>query len=136
MGSTSKIYTWILEISVVIFTIALIWFIFIYYPKVINKNNLEVVLPKRSFYKPVYAQINKFPIETSAYRLVYDENSGVYYAFIQGKRLDEFLFNRDNAKLALKTALSVENLCNVGVFYVSTEKIDIPKQYRDNTNCH
>ena len=132
---SSKIYTWILEISIAAFTIALVWFAFVYYPKVVASYKTGVALTKKSIYKPVFAQSNKFPIETSTYRLLYDNNAGIYYAFIQGHRLDEFLFNRDNAKLALKTALSVKDLCDVGVFYVSVEKLDIPKQYKENISC-
>ena len=128
--SASKIYTWILEISVVILTSSLVWFAFVYYPKVVNQYKSGAILPQRTIYKPVYAENMQFPIETSAYRIVFEPRSNTYYAFVNGARLDEFVFNRDNAKLVLKSALSVENLCNVKVIYASTEKLEIPDQFQ------
>ena len=130
--TASKIYTWILEISVVILTSALVWFAFVYYPRVVNQYKSGAVLPTRTIYKPVYAESMQFPIETKAFRIVYEQKSGTYYAFIAGARLDEFVFNRDNAKLVLKSALSVENLCNVKVIYASTGKLEIPDKFQDS----
>jgi len=130
--TASKIYTWILEISVVILTSALVWFAFVYYPRVVNQYKSGAVLPTRTIYKPVYAESMQFPIETKAFRIVYEQKSGTYYAFIAGARLDEFVFNRDNAKLALKSALSLENLCNVKVIYASTGKLEIPDKFQDS----
>jgi len=121
-----------LEISVVILTSALVWFAFVYYPRVVNQYKSGAVLPTRTIYKPVYAESMQFPIETKAFRIVYEQKSGTYYAFIAGARLDEFVFNRDNAKLALKSALSLENLCNVKVIYASTGKLEIPDKFQDS----
>ena len=121
-----------MEISVVILTSALVWFAFVYYPRVVNQYKSGAVLPTRTIYKPVYAESMQFPIETKAFRIVYEQKSGTYYAFIAGARLDEFVFNRDNAKLVLKSALSVENLCNVKVIYASTGKLEIPDKFQDS----
>ena len=121
-----------MEISVVILTSALVWFAFVYYPRVVNQYKSGAVLPTRTIYKPVYAESMQFPIETKAFRIVYEQKSGTYYAFIAGARLDEFVFNRDNAKLALKSALSLENLCNVKVIYASTGKLEIPDKFQDS----
>lgn len=131
---TARIYNLTLQVSVIAFTAALFWFAFIYYPKVVSEVASGKVLTSRSIQKPVYAQSTQFPIETSAYRIVYEDRSGTYYAFISGAKLDEFTFNRDNAKLALKTALSMENLCSVNVIYASVEKLSIPSKFQ-NTNC-
>ena len=132
--SASKIYTWVLEISVVILTSALVWFAFVYYPKVVNQYKSGAVLPTQTLYKPLYAESMQFPIETKAFRIVYEQKSGTYYAFIAGARLDEFVFNRDNAKLVSKSALSLENLCNVKVIYASTGKLEIPDKFQ-NPGC-
>jgi len=98
----------------------------------VNQYKSGAVLPTRTIYKPVYAESMQFPIETKAFRIVYEQKSGTYYAFIAGARLDEFVFNRDNAKLALKSALSLENLCNVKVIYASTGKLEIPDKFQDS----
>ncbi|KKS04072.1 hypothetical protein A2W70_02585 [Candidatus Curtissbacteria bacterium RIFCSPLOWO2_02_41_11] len=132
--TASKIYTWVLEISVVVLTSALVWFAFVYYPKVVDQYKSGAVLPTKTIYKPVYAESMQFPIETSAYKIVFESRSNTYYAFINGARLDEFVFNRDNTKLALKSALSVENLCSVKVIYASTQKLEIPDQFQ-NPGC-
>ena len=129
--SMHKIYTWVLEISVVVMTLALVWFAFVYYPKVTSEYKTGAVLPKKTLYKPVYAQSTKFPIETSAYRIVYEQKSQTYYVIVAGQKLDEYVFNRDNAKLALKSALSLENLCNLNVIYTSSTGLEIPKEFQD-----
>jgi hypothetical protein len=128
-----KLYSGILQLSILGLTWALVWFAFVYYPKVINDYKSGKV-PTQSVLKPVSATSKKFPIETPAYRITYEENSRTYYVFIQGTNLEEYVFNRDNAKLALKTALSVENLCNINVFYAPVEELKIPENF-NQTDC-
>lgn len=123
-----------MAISTLFLTGALIWFAFVYYPKVINQYKSGNV-PNKSLLPPVAANSQKFPIETSIYRLVYEENSQTYYVFVEGAMLDSFEFNRQNAKLALKTALSVENLCDVNVIYASTQSLKVPQSFTDNSDC-
>lgn len=132
--TTHKIYKQVMAISTLFLTGALVWFAFVYYPKVINQYKSGNV-PNKSLLPPVAANSHKFPIETSIYRLVYEENSQTYYVFIEGTVLDEFEFNRQNAKLALKTALSVENLCNVNVIYSPAQNLKVPQSLTDNSDC-
>ena len=129
-----KFYTTTLQISIVTLSLALAWFAFIYYPKVINQYKSGRVASK-SIFKPVSADSKKFPIETTAYRLVYDDRSGTYYAFVEGAHIEEYVFNRDNAKLELKSALSLENLCNINVIYSSTQRIKIPRNLENTPDC-
>lgn len=129
----SKLYTWVLEISTLVLTVALVWFAFVYYPRVVNDYQSGKVLPSRSLYKPVYAEVSNFPIETEAYRIVYEDKSATYYVFVQGERLDEYVFNRDNAKLALKTALSIEDTCSLSIIYASANNLKIPQKYGEPT---
>ena len=129
--SMNKIYTWVLEISVVAMTFALVWFAFVYYPKIANQYKTGAVLPKKTVYAPVYAQSTGFPIETEAYRIVYEQKSQTYYVVVAGGKLDEYIFNRDNAKLALKSALSLENLCSFNVVYASASRLEIPEKFKD-----
>lgn len=130
----SKLYNPILTVSTLAFSVALVWFAFVYYPKVVSDYKTGKVL-RGSIAKPVAANSQKFPIETTAYSLIYEEGSGNYYAFIEGKTLDVYAFNRDNAKLALKTALSTESLCDFTILYISTEKLKVPQNLKDNSDC-
>lgn len=132
--ATAKIYNQILAISTLALSAALVWFAFAYYPKVLNDYKTGK-LPARSLAKPVSATSQKFPIETAAYRLIYAEDSQTYYAFIEGKSLDVYAVNRDNAKLALKTALSTKNLCDFTILYISTENLKVPQNLKDNSDC-
>ena len=131
---TARLYTGVLQFSIIFFTFALVWFSFVYYPKVVDqyKNGR---IAGRPFARPAIASSSNFPIETVAFRLVYEPGSGNYYAFIEGKTLNEYLENKNSAQLALKTALSVENLCSFNIIYTSAEKLEIPKQYKTSSNC-
>lgn len=131
---SEKTYNHILRLSIFALSSALVWFAFVYYPKVLNEYKSGKV-PAKSLLKPVSATSNNLPIETSAYRIIYEENSQTYYTFVGGDMLDIFEFNSQNAKLALKTALSVENLCNVNVIYVSAEQLKIPQNLANNSDC-
>ena len=130
----SKIYSTVLQFSIVGLTIALAWFAFIYYPKITDQYKSGNV-PSQSFFKPVAANSQKFPIETEAYRVIYEEGSNTYYAFIEGETLDVYSFNRDNTKLALKTVLSLQDLCSIKIIYVSNQELDVPNNLKSNTDC-
>lgn len=130
----SKVYNQILALSTLALSASLVWFAFVYYPKVVDQYKGGKV-PDGSLLKPVSAVSVKFPIETMAYRLIYEEGSQTYYAFIEGESLDVYAFNRDNARLALKTALSAENLCDFTIIYVSAANLKVPQSLRDNTDC-
>ncbi len=125
----------VLQASIAVFAIALFWFSFIYYPKMTYDLQSGRVLPRPTIFKPVNATSGTFPIQTSTYRVVYQPGSGNYYAFINGRDLEEFVYNRDNAKLVLKSALSVDKLCGFNVIYVTTQKLQIPQKYLDNSDC-
>ena len=130
----SRIYTAVVQMSILVFTCVLVWFAFVYYPKVVN-NYKTGNFPKKNFVSGVAAASFKFPIETKIFRLVYEENSGTYYAFISGENLDDYLINKNSAQLAMKTALSRDSLCNVNIVYVSTANLKIPEKYKGNTDC-
>ena len=131
----TKLYKPLLQSSTVILTVTLLWFAFIYYPKVINKYKTGVQSNGPKIVTEVVAKDQKFPISTKAYRLTYEEKSQTYYVYVQGSMMDTFELSRQSAKLALKTALSVENLCNVNVIYVSTGGIKLPQNLATNSDC-
>lgn len=124
-----------LQGSIAVFAIALFWFSFIYYPKMAYDYSSGRILPKPTVFTPAVAQSSKLPVETPNYRVSWESRSGTYYVFVNGKNLEEFVFNRDNAKLALKNALSTEKLCSFNVIYVSAAKLSVPQKYLDNSDC-
>ena len=123
-----KIYSGILQLSILVLTWALVWFAFVYYPK-ITKEYKAGNLPSRISATAQRATTN-FPIETESFKLIFEEGSQTYYAFIQGKTLDQFQENKNAAQLVLKNALSADNLCDVEVIYVSTQRLPIPQEYQ------
>ncbi|MBI2598693.1 hypothetical protein HYW40_00520 [Candidatus Curtissbacteria bacterium] len=132
--SDSKI-NYLVQAGIAVFTIAFLWLAFVYYPKVSGDYQSGKIIPRPTVFKPVVAKGATLPIETESYKIVWEEGSGTYYAFINGKNLEEFVFARDNAKLALKNALSAEKLCPFSIIYVSTERLSVPQKYLDNSDC-
>lgn len=130
----SKIYNPLMYLTIVAFTLSLAWFAFGYYPKVIKKYQSGNV-PTKPLVGPVSATNTTLPIETTAYRIIYEEKSNTYYAFVQGTILGAFTVNRDNAKLALKTALSTQDLCQFSVLYISSQGLKVPANLTENTDC-
>lgn len=131
---TLKVYNRVIQFSTLFLTICLAWFAFIYYPKAINDYKIGN-FPKKAVVAPVSATSKQFPIETSAYRIVYEVGSNTYYVFVAGNDLENYAVNRNGAKLALKSALSLDNLCSLTVLYSSSSGLQVPEQFRDNGDC-
>lgn len=135
MGTvTTKIYTPLLSFSIVGLTWALVWFAFIYYPKVIDNYKTGRV-PVKPVIRTVSAGSSQLPIETAYFRLVYEEGSNSYYVFVEGDKLTDYVANRDAARLALKTALGAADLCEYSITYVSTARLPIPQNLQDPEDC-
>ena len=135
MDYINKHYSAILQASVLCLGGLLFWFAFVYYPGVVADLKLGKTLPANIVFKPVSATSHTFPIKTETYRIEFDQTANVYYSAIAGRTLPEYVFNRDNAKLALKSALSMDDLCTVDVAYASREGFEVPQQYRDSRGC-
>lgn len=134
MNKNAKLLTRILQISTLALTITLAWFAFVFYPKIINNYKVRSATDSRVIVKPVEASSYDFPIETTAYKIIYEQGSNSYYVFVAGDNYDEYVMNRTSAKLALKTALSTLNLCNYNVFYSPQKNLNIPKVLLDDPN--
>ncbi|MEX2028316.1 MAG: hypothetical protein WD988_02345 [Candidatus Curtissbacteria bacterium] len=124
-----------MQTAIVALTVALFWFAFIYYPRAARDLQDGKAIPKPTAFKPAVAQSGRLPVETENYRVAYEDRSGTYYVFVNGDDLEEYVYNRDNAKLSLKNALSVDKLCSFNVIYVSTSKLSVPTKYLDNSDC-
>lgn len=135
MDHINSLYPRVLQGSVVVLGAVLFWFAFVYYPKVVTDFKLGKVLPEKTVFHPVVASSYSFPVTTSAYKIDYAQKSGIYYVSVAGTTLQEYVFNRDNAKLALKTAISSTSLCNVNVVYVSSSGLDVSARYRAAKDC-
>ncbi len=128
-----RLFTVILQLSIFAFTISLVWFSFIYYPKVIDRFS-KVGLPQQRVVSKA-ANFGEFPIQTQQYRIVYEESSNTYYAFIEGDNIAQFADNQNGASLALKSALSLDSVCSLNVIYASTKKLDIPQNLKNPASC-
>ena len=129
----SRAFTVILQLSIFFFTVSLAWFSFVYYPKAVDKF-ATVGLPQQRVVSKA-ANFGEFPIETDQYRIVYEESSNTYYAFIEGKNIAEFADNKNGASLALKSALSLDSVCTLNVIFAPAAKIDVPQDLKNPVNC-
>lgn len=129
-----KAYNSFLQLSILLFTSALVYFAFVYYPRAISTYK-TASLPQKPLVAPVAAESNKFPIETDQYRIVFEAGSETYYVFINGNGLEEFVLNKNGADLAIKNALSETSLCGLTIIYSSTARLQIPAKYLAQTGC-
>lgn len=131
-----RVYTVVIQLSIVVFTGSLLWFAFAYYPKVINKyKNVPLPIVSSTSGK-VSASYSGFPIETNAFRITYEGGSNSYYVFVEGDNLPTFVENKNSAILALKTTLSVDSACKLNIFYVSVQKLKINESLKTTPNCN
>ena len=125
-----RLYNGILQGSILIFSAALVYFAFVYYPQTIRQYESGSIPLQKSFITPVSAVSTSFPIETDAYRITYEKDADSYYLIISGNTLDEYVVNQNGARLALLSALSSESLCSYNVVYVSSANLQVPEQYK------
>jgi len=128
-----KIYNGVVQFSILAFTLALVYFAFVYYPKAVQ--NYKGATPNKPAVAPVAAGTDKFPIETKNFRIVYESKSDTYYVFVYGKQLDAYLVNKNSAVLTLKNTLSADSLCSYSIIYASADNIEVPPQYQKDTAC-
>jgi len=125
-----KFYNAILQGSILIFSAALVYFAFVYYPQAIRHYESGNIPAQKPFVAPVSAVFRKLPIETDTYRITYEKDTDSYYVFVAGETLDQYVVNQNGARLALMSALSSESLCSYNVVYVSSGNIQVPEQYK------
>ena len=125
-----KLYNGILQGAILIFSAALVYFAFVYYPQAIGQYKSGNIPVQKPFVAPVSAVLEKLPIETDAYRITYDKDTDSYYVFISGNTLDKYTVNQNGARLALMSALSAESLCSYNVVYISSSGLQVPEQYK------
>lgn len=130
-----KAYNVVLQFSILVFTGALVWFSFVYYPKAVDKYK-NIPLPASKSVSKVSANYSSFPIEAEAFRITYEAQANSYYIFVEGNNLAEYVEYKNSAVLALKTALSVESICTFNVIYVSTRDLKVPDNLKSTPNCN
>ena len=121
-----KVFNGYLQFLIVFFTLSLVWFAFSFYPKEIKKLQPSGI-STQSIVNQVAAGGNKFPIETEAFRVVYEQKSNIYYVFVQGQTVSQYKENKIAAQLSLKNALSAETLCGYEIIWSAVNKINVPK---------
>lgn len=121
------------QFLILVFAICLVWFTLVYYPDVVRGHkfafNFVPSIEKAS------ASGHTFPIDTKNYRISYESGSNLYYAFIQGDTLAQYVENKNAAQLALKNSLEDETLCQENIIYASVSRLNIPEEYRNTSNC-
>src|SRR3989344_8027773 len=95
-----RLYNGILQGSILIFSAALVYFAFVYYPQTIRQYESGSIPLQKSFITPVSAVSTSFPVETDAYRITYEKDADSYYLIISGNTLDEYVLNQNGARLA------------------------------------
>jgi len=130
-----KVYNGVLQFSILFFTLALVYFAFVYYPRVINEFKRGNVPASQPVFTPVIATAEDFPIQTNNYRMVYESGSDTYYVHVAGSTLDKYMLNVNSAQLTLKNILVAESLCGYNIVVVSAENIEVPEQYRGLPSC-
>lgn len=128
-----KAFTIVIQLTIALFTIALVWFSFVFYPNIVN-NFSGVGLPQAGITTNA-ATFGEFPIETDLFTVRYEEASNTYYAFIEGSNLAVFGDNKNRATLALKSAMSLQNVCGLNVIYASIAKLEIPQNLQRPSSC-
>ena len=96
-----RFYNGILQGSILIFSAALVYFAFVYYPQAIRQYETGNLSAQKPFVAPVSAVLDKLPIETDAYRITYEKDTDLYYVIISGNTLDKYVANQNGARLAL-----------------------------------
>lgn len=123
----------LLQFLIVTFTLSLAWLSFVYYPQQLKKLGPSGV--SKSVISQVSAQGGKFPIETEAFEIRYEQGSNIYYVFVNGSTVGQFAENKIAAQLALKNVLSADSLCNFTVIYAPVEKLTLPPELKSTTGC-
>lgn len=133
MDAKEKIVGPLMQFSIVALTGALVWFSFVYYPRVLGSYQTGNFV-KKTIVPPAAATGSTFPIETDAYKLDYEAGSQTYYATVTGETLDAYALNRDAARLSLKSTLSLDSLCTLKIIYVSAANLQVPEKF-NKENC-
>lgn len=133
MDAKEKVINPLMQFSIVALTGALVWFSFVYYPRVLGTYQAGNFV-KKTIVPPAAATGTSFPVETSAYSLDYEAGSQTYYAVIAGETLDAYALNRDAARLSLKNILSLDSLCSLKIIYVSAASLQVPDKF-NKENC-
>lgn len=121
-----QIITRVMQGATTILSIMLFWFAFVYYPKTILNIETGKISIGSKILKPVTATSYVLPIDTEGYRIEKSREDDNYYVIVKGRNLAQYEVNRNNARLALKTALSLETTCSINVVYVSSSKLNVP----------
>jgi len=133
LKASRKKFTVFIQLSIAMFTVSLVWFSFVYYPKVVDRFQ-NVGLPQGKVITVASAS-NGFPIETSQYRVVYERDANTYYAFIEGLNIADYADNKNSATLEIKSALSLTSICELNIIYVSTSELKVPQDLRSPVSC-
>lgn len=123
-----------LNFLILVFSVSFFYFAFVYYPKAAETARFENPI-KNLFKEKVVVSADHFPIVADGFRVTYESESSLYYVFVGGSTISEYVENKASAQFALKNALQSETLCDYKVIYSSTKLEDLADEYKVTTGC-
>ncbi len=106
-----------------------------YYPSALSKASLGIAFEPFTKDK-VIVNTGDFPVVTDGYKITYASDSDLYYVFLDGSTLPEYIENKVAAQLSLKNILSLETLCNLKVIYASSADLELDQEYTRTSGCN
>jgi hypothetical protein len=116
----------VFKASIVLLTLALVWFGFVYYPKITDRFKTQTT--DRGIVGNVEASSRSLPYGNGRFRIQYLGKSNVYLVAISGATIEQYTQYRDEAELTLKNILSVDSLCGLNIAYSSNLPFSVPKK--------
>ncbi len=114
----SNILDRVLKASIVVFTLALVWFAFVYYPKVINQFKHQPTTGG-GLVGNVEASSKSLPYGNGRFTIQYSSTSNVYVIMVSAQTVDQYTQYKSEADLTLKNILSMDRLCGLNITYSS-----------------
>lgn len=117
-----------------VFSVCLLYFVFVYYPNVVKNVRFELPIGQL-FAKEVVVDASAFPVISDNFRIDYEEASGLYYVHAAGETVEKFVVNKQAAELSLKNALQTDTLCGQKIIYTAPSSLKGADQYKTTSGC-
>jgi len=132
--SVNKSMGYAIQALILVFSLCLVYFTFVYYPSVAHKISLSLPF-KNIFVDKVVVGAENFPIQTANYRISYATDSSLYYVFVQSATVDKYVENKLAAQLALKNTLQSDSLCDFKIIYTSSVRLELDEGQTQTSGC-
>lgn len=130
----SNILDRVLKISIIVFTLALVWFAFVYYPKVVNQFKHQPATGG-GLVGNVEASSKSLPFGNNHFRIQYLEKSNVYAVMVSAQTTDQYRQYKSEADMTLKNILSLDRLCGLNNIVYSSNLPFVGPDKSPQGNC-